>query len=129
MRGIVSISLLTLYLSILLRPAVPYIEYAVNKDYIAKVLCINKDKPQMKCHGKCHRTAQIKKIADEDAGTDQNKLPVTPIKEVLAFFVTSETGCEDFGTLHNGARLITNENSLTTYTGKPDTPPPRHSFS
>jgi hypothetical protein len=28
--------------------------YEVNKDYIAKNLCVNRAKPAMKCNGKCH---------------------------------------------------------------------------
>ena len=27
--------------------------YEVNKDYIAKNLCINRNKPELKCCGKC----------------------------------------------------------------------------
>ena len=35
----------------------------MNKDYIAKVLCINIDKPQLNCNGKCFLT---KKIAEAE---------------------------------------------------------------
>ncbi|OAQ39695.1 hypothetical protein A5893_08920 [Pedobacter psychrophilus] len=33
--------------------------YELNKDYIAKNLCINKDKPEMQCNGKCFLTRKI----------------------------------------------------------------------
>lgn len=42
------------------RPVIPYIEYAVNKDYIAKNLCINRDKPHSCCEGKCYLEKQLK---------------------------------------------------------------------
>lgn len=35
----------------------------MNKDYISKVLCINIDKPQLNCNGKCFLT---KKIAEAE---------------------------------------------------------------
>jgi len=35
--------------------------YQVNKDYIAKNLCENRNKPQMKCCGKCYLRKQLKK--------------------------------------------------------------------
>ncbi len=37
-------------------------EYAVNKEFIAKNLCVNKAKPKLKCHGKCQL---MKKMAEE----------------------------------------------------------------
>lgn len=35
--------------------------YLINYDYIANVLCINKDKPELKCNGKCHLNKELKK--------------------------------------------------------------------
>ena len=45
----------------MLRPIQPYIEYVLNQDYIAEFLCINKDKPELQCNGKCHLVKQIEK--------------------------------------------------------------------
>lgn len=66
-------SYLSLFIIItyLIRPAVPYIEYAVNKDFIAKNLCIYKDVPGNCCQGKCHLHKQVQKSA-ENSETDQN---------------------------------------------------------
>jgi hypothetical protein len=33
----------------------------VNKDYISKNLCENKDKPMLHCNGKCHLRKQLAK--------------------------------------------------------------------
>ncbi|MBK0383998.1 hypothetical protein I5M32_13600 [Pedobacter sp. SD-b] len=33
--------------------------YELNKNYIAKELCINKDKPEMHCNGKCFLNRKI----------------------------------------------------------------------
>lgn len=49
----------------MLKPVSPFIEYALNKDYIAEFLCINKDKPEMACGGKCHLMKQLEKQEKE----------------------------------------------------------------
>ena len=45
----------------MLRPISPFIEYMINYDYISKVLCINKNKPELSCNGKCHLMKTLKK--------------------------------------------------------------------
>lgn len=44
--------------------------YELNKDYIAKVLCINLDKPQLHCNGKCYLS---KKIAEAEKKQQNNE--------------------------------------------------------
>ncbi|WP_298238620.1 hypothetical protein [uncultured Algibacter sp.] len=50
----------------MLRPIQPYVEYVLNQDYIAEFLCINKDKPELQCNGKCHLVKQIKKQQEQE---------------------------------------------------------------
>ena len=50
-----------LYLMAMMRPLLPIIEYYANYDYIATVLCENKDKPFLECNGKCYLQKQIEK--------------------------------------------------------------------
>ena len=40
------------------------IDFKINQHYIAKVLCINKEKPIKTCNGKCFLLQQLK-VADE----------------------------------------------------------------
>src|SRR6188768_3660050 len=42
------------------------IDYAINREYIAKTLCENRNKPKLNCNGKCQL---MKKMAAEE---DQN---------------------------------------------------------
>jgi hypothetical protein len=67
------------------RPVIPYIQYAVFEDYIAKNLCVNKDKPKSCCHGKCYLEKQLKKSAEtsDTEGKSSNKKIST--KEVTEF--------------------------------------------
>ena len=40
----------------------PIIDYYANYDYIATVLCENKDKPYLECDGKCYLKKQLKEV-------------------------------------------------------------------
>jgi len=42
------------------------VDYQANKEYIMKVLCINRDKPQLHCEGKCQLTKKLKSQHDTD---------------------------------------------------------------
>ncbi len=37
--------------------------FDLNRDYFANNLCVNKDKPKLKCAGKCHLNKVIKAIS------------------------------------------------------------------
>ena len=56
------------------------IDFTINHEYIAKVLCINKDKPEMKCNGKCHLAKQLNKTETKEK---QNKVEFAQQNENL----------------------------------------------
>lgn len=69
-----------------------YIDFKLNQDYIAKVLCINRDKPELHCNGRCILMQKMKKAQD----TEQSQENQTNKKQ------TFETFCEslfDFNAL------------------------------
>ena len=41
-------------------------DYFINKSYIARVLCINKAKPETHCNGKCYLAKQLKQQENQD---------------------------------------------------------------
>lgn len=57
-------------------------DYLLNKDYIAKVLCVNRDKPEMKCNGKCHLAKQLKKQDAAEGQTEKSGKTVRTLDEV-----------------------------------------------
>lgn len=57
---------LILSLFMLFKPIFPVVEYVVLYDYITKELCVNKDKPEMECNGKCHLMKEMAKNSDAD---------------------------------------------------------------
>lgn len=41
--------------------------YELNKDFIANTLCINRDKPEMLCNGKCYLMQELEKSTDSES--------------------------------------------------------------
>ena len=93
----------------MVRPVVPIIEYYANYDYIATVLCENKDKPYLECNGKCYLEKQIKKNNHENHDhkstipqIDFEKYPVSPLGQFSYNFknIKSEHLTQFFGNSH-----------------------------
>ncbi len=63
----------------MLRPIQPYVEYFLNQDYIAEFLCINKEKPELECNGKCHLVKAIEKQQENDSSLLRISLENYPI--------------------------------------------------
>ncbi|MGZ4033428.1 MAG: hypothetical protein ACXVPU_10980 [Bacteroidia bacterium] len=45
------------------------IHYQLNKDYISKNLCENKNKPMMHCNGKCHLMKQLAEQSKKESNS------------------------------------------------------------
>lgn len=48
------------------------LDYEANKEFISKFLCINRQKPKLKCHGKCVLLKNLKK-AEQTENPAQSK--------------------------------------------------------
>ena len=40
--------------------------FEMNEDYIAKELCVNKNKPELQCNGKCYLMNKLKQAQDKE---------------------------------------------------------------
>ena len=59
-----------LFLALSLKPAYYFgqvVYYELNIDYIIETYCVNKDKPQLQCNGKCHLAKQLQIQNDENS--------------------------------------------------------------
>lgn len=63
------------------------LEFSVSQPYIAKVLCVNRDKPQMKCDGKCFLTKELSRNADLETNSQKG---VSGFNAVTLFIEQSE---------------------------------------
>ena len=66
MKRPISILLLIAHLAILSKPFFPLVDFALNQDFIARVLCINRDEPASACQGKCYLKKELQKANHED---------------------------------------------------------------
>lgn len=57
-------------------------DYEINKDFISKVLCINKAKPELQCEGKCHLAMQLEK---EEQKEQQNPEKAGAASEIILY--------------------------------------------
>ena len=61
MKKTIVISLSILILSLTSKDLITYAQFFINKDFISKNICINRDNPKMKCQGKCFLKKSIQK--------------------------------------------------------------------
>jgi hypothetical protein len=60
-------------LALFLKPILPVLDYIINYDYIANVLCENKAKPQLQCNGKCHLMKELAKESENEKPLSTDK--------------------------------------------------------
>lgn len=72
----------------MLRPIQPYVEYLANQDYIAEFLCINKEKPELQCNGKCHLVKELEKQQENNPKSLRISLENYPIGFVTIFQIS-----------------------------------------
>jgi hypothetical protein len=63
----------------------PLLDYAVNYDYISKVLCINQNKPELHCNGKCYLGKELAKNSQEDSNSSSKTKQLT--QKVIDFYI------------------------------------------
>jgi len=79
--GVICLSILFFYL---IHPVLPFVEYAIDKDYISKNLCIKKNIPGNCCQGKCYLEDQLKKNGEplnSNAGNNKKIIPDQNVNE------------------------------------------------
>ena len=77
-----------LIFTVLLRPLWPVTEYVLNYSYIVTNLCENKDRPQMKCDGKCYLAKMFAKDSEEE---HKNPFAENRLMEICLFLYPNKT--------------------------------------
>nr|WP_299387046.1 hypothetical protein [Allomuricauda sp.] len=72
-----------LYILAMARPVLPLAEYIIYEDYIAEFLCINKEKVELQCNGKCYL---MQRLSEQNEEKKQN-LPKIAMEEYPIGFV------------------------------------------
>lgn len=77
-KALKHITLFSLVLAFLFQPfskVYIYVDFLIHQDYIAKTLCLEKDKPKSTCAGNCQLSKELKE------GMSQNEAPCKVIQE------------------------------------------------
>lgn len=91
-----SILYLVVILLYLFRPLLPYFDYIINRDYIIENLCIEKDKPENTCNGKCYLHEQLNKQSETPDATTNDKDKLVPDKRMDDHLQGSQTFSGNF---------------------------------
>lgn len=67
------------------------IDYQLRKDFISRVLCINKQKPQLNCNGKCYLAKRLQAAEDQENEAEHS---------VFNKYETPTLICEEVTNLH-----------------------------
>jgi hypothetical protein len=76
-----TITLYILILATLLPTVSPWgtiAQYQLNKDYIARVLCENRDRPELHCNGQCYLAKRLKAQQDKQDKETTERVQHTP---------------------------------------------------
>ncbi len=65
---------LLLYLTAMVRPVSPILNYAINTNYYIEVLCENKSLPKLNCNGKCYLKKELKEANQSSSSEQSNSL-------------------------------------------------------
>jgi len=79
-------------------------EFMLNRDYIAKVLCINKAKPQLACHGQCHLMKQMERETkkEQNGNAVKDKYEVVFAELNPSYHLTPSIAVKELFTAYNG---------------------------
>lgn len=100
------------------KPVLPFLEYAVFYDYIKNELCENKDKPKLKCNGKCHLAKEMAKASDTpEKGNDKRQILA---ETSVVFFQELPESCIQKTFFRTTKSKISSDCSLRAYGLKAD---------
>lgn len=106
MRQTLSILLTLTVLLPALNKAWIIIDFKINQEYIAKVLCINKDNLQNTCNGKCHLKRQLKE-------TEEKQIPAAlKEKAELEFLLANKTKVSPYTNMNDPQIWINYNDSI-----------------
>ncbi len=87
MRRGIAIFFTLIMLSVSFKEIVQYAAFKLNQDSISALFCINKDKPELKCDGKCYLKKSIQ--ATEKENKQSKPVPPPDEKSMVVYFESS----------------------------------------
>ncbi|AXB57604.1 hypothetical protein [Flavobacterium fluviale] len=82
MKKVFSFTMTMLFLLVSFQQALIIVHFKLNQNIIEKEFCVNKTKPELQCHGKCHLKKELEK-------SDNTDLELTSIGKKIDIYLTS----------------------------------------
>ena len=60
------------------------LDYEVRKEYISKSLCVNRDKPKLKCNGKCYLARKLAEASQQQERQAEQDFVASLIYQVMS---------------------------------------------
>ena len=111
MKRLAPLAFTLLYLVAMVRPITPLIEFAVNQEQIAQFLCTNRDRPDLRCNGKCYLMQMLQEQKDEKEESpimmDLSEYPIGFVKivEIALKTVSATIPEQSFGIVNHYSYL------------------------
>lgn len=67
-----------------------FISWKANQDYIIENCCINRDKPELECNGKCQLSKQLKAVDQEASSNKPAAVPKLKLETLEMVLTTQE---------------------------------------
>ena len=77
-------------LFVFIRPVLPVLDYALNYDYIVEELCVNRDRPELECNGRCYLMQALAEEASRKKDAAQQGLK-SSLQIGFTFFAEPKT--------------------------------------
>lgn len=85
-------------------------DFYFNQDFIAKNLCVNRDKPMMHCNGKCYLSKKLK-----EEGKTQSPVSKTERLDVSPYFVPASYSSIDILCLNSTKYFNKDDNIISSF--------------
>ena len=120
MKFFLSILMVLSYIGLSMRPSTPWVEYSLKKSYIIQKLCENRDRPVLKCDGKCYLSKRLKQAAGE-----QGPQPCSEQELIVPVHLIQNEGIQVAWADQDNPVLNPEQRAPDLYQVEPAVPPPR----
>jgi hypothetical protein len=102
MKIVYSVLLMVLSLLIGFQQAIIVVHYKLNRDAIEQRFCVNKNKPELQCHGSCHLKKQLQETENSGSSTISiyPKIDIFPVSFTVLEIKSPTTDVQSKTSIH-----------------------------
>ncbi|WP_281233986.1 hypothetical protein [Flavobacterium gelatinilyticum] len=85
MKKVFSITMTILFLLVSFQQALIIVHFKLNQQEIEEQFCVNKTKPELQCHGKCHLKKELQKSeknSDQELASISKQIDIVMISNI-----------------------------------------------